>query len=328
MKRKKILSIILFFIILVGIIWLPYLLSDNEVKILDAAERAKSGGTFVKLSVGYTNYELAGPDSGKIVLLIHGGGPALWIWDRQVDALHKAGFRTLRFDRYGAGYSDRIDTAYTWELLLNQVVELLDTLHITHPIHVVGRSLGGRVAACFAAMHPDRVDKLVLVSAAVMMPKNQIVTRIPLISFIPRYIKRVFGRRILKNMIKKYEPYIGNTKNAEKYKRMLFDDMRFRGSERAFSAIFNHDNLLGCRKSMQGLSNNKISTAMIWGSNDRLVPEKRIEKLKERLNHIHFYAIPDAGHGVNFTHYKIFNKILLAFLEEKGSTSRQRGRKI
>ena len=314
-KRKKSVLVLAIIVVLTITIWLTYTLSDNEDKVLGAAERARVGGTFVKLSAGYTHYELAGPDTGKVVLLIHGGGPALWIWDRQVDALHKAGFRTVRFDRYGAGYSDRIDTAYTWELLLNQVVELLDALNITQPINVVGRSLGGRAAACFAAQYPDRVDKLVIVSAALMTPKNRIITRIPLLSFIPRYIKRVFGRMILKNMMKKYELYIDNAEDAERYTRLLFDDMRYKGTERAFGAIFKHDNLLGCRESMRSLSNKKISTAIIWGSNDRLVPEKRIENLKEKYSHIHFHAIPDAGHGVNFTHHKQFNKILLDFLE-------------
>ena len=315
MKRKKLLPIIISLLILVGIIWFSYILSNNEDKVLDASERTRVGGTFVKLSAGYTHYELAGPDTGKVVLLIHGGGPALWIWDRQVNVLHEAGFRTLRFDRYGAGYSDRIDTAYKWQLLVNQVAELLDALSISQRIAVVGRSLGGRTAACFAAQYPDRVDKLVIVSAALMTPKNQIITRIPLISFIPRYIKRVFGKTILKNMMKKYEPYIDNTEDAKRYTRLLFDDMRYKGTERAFGAIFKHDNLLGCRESNRSLSNENIRTAMIWGSNDRLVPGKRIESLKKKYTHIHFHPIPDAGHGVNFTHHKELNKIVLDFFE-------------
>jgi len=314
-KRKKFLPIMISLLILVGLIWLSYLLSNNEDRVLNAEERERVGGTYVRLSAGYTHYELAGPDSGKVVLLIHGGGPALWIWDRQVDALHKAGFRTLRFDRYGAGYSDRIDTAYTWELLVNQVAELLDTLNIPQPINVVGRSLGGRTAACFAAQYPDRVDKLVIVSAALMTPKNQIITRIPLLSLIPRYIKRVFGKMILNNMMEKYEPYIDNAEDAERYSRLLFDDMRYKGTERAFGAIFRHDNLLGCRESNRSLSNENIKTAMIWGSNDGLVPEKRIKSLKEKYSHIDFYEVTDAGHGINFTHHKEFNKIVLFFFE-------------
>ena len=286
MKYKKLITIVIILIILAGIILFSYILSYNEDKVLDAAERARVGGTFVNLSAGYTHYELAGPDTGKVVLLIHGGGTALWIWDRQVNVLHEAGFRTLRFDRYGAGYSDRIDTAYTWELLVNQVAELLDTLNITQPIHVVGRSLGGRTAACFAAQYQDRVDKLVIVSAALITPKSQVITRIPLFSLIPRYIKRVFGKMILKNLMKKYEPFIDKAEDAERYTRLLFDDMRYKGSERAFGAIFKHDNLLGCRESMKGLSNNNINSAVIWGSNDRLVPEQGIKDLKEIYNHI------------------------------------------
>ena len=49
----------------------------------------------VQLSDGMTAYELAGPDAGPLVLLVHGGTIPMWTWDCQMAALHGAGFVDL-----------------------------------------------------------------------------------------------------------------------------------------------------------------------------------------------------------------------------------------
>ena len=62
--------------------------------------------SFIDLSVGKTHYELVGPETGRTVVLLHGGTIPMWTWDRQVPALVEAGFRVLRYDMCGRGYSD------------------------------------------------------------------------------------------------------------------------------------------------------------------------------------------------------------------------------
>ena len=44
MKDKKLITIVIILIILAGIIWLSYMLTNNEDKVLDAAERARGPG--------------------------------------------------------------------------------------------------------------------------------------------------------------------------------------------------------------------------------------------------------------------------------------------
>jgi pimeloyl-ACP methyl ester carboxylesterase len=70
--------------------------------------------------------------------------------------------RVIAVDLFGVGWSERQDDFhYGWTLWADQLVGVLDALGIERA-SVVGHSMGGAVAAVFAARHPDRIDRLVL----------------------------------------------------------------------------------------------------------------------------------------------------------------------
>src|SRR6478736_6702893 len=116
---------------------------DPERLDLTPAVRASAPGAFVALADGYTHYEIAGPASGRTVVLAAGATVPYYIWDPTFAALTTAGFRVLRYDYYGRGYSDRPDIAYTQDLYVRQLAELLDAVHFTDPIDLAGLSYGG-----------------------------------------------------------------------------------------------------------------------------------------------------------------------------------------
>ena len=103
----------------------PYL---GETKELNEATRANVPGSFVQLSDGYTHYELGGPENGQPVVLVHGFSVPYFIWDPTFAFLAKSGFRVLRYDLFGRGYSDRPKLRYDIDLFCKQLRELLDTL--------------------------------------------------------------------------------------------------------------------------------------------------------------------------------------------------------
>jgi len=126
----------------------------------------------------YTNgvvtfYEDAG--NGPIVVLIHGYGADLRLWDAQVEPLREAGFRVIRHDVRGHGRSMIAPDGYTFENYAADLRDLLDRLNVERPateslevgaVHLAGLSMGGGVALQFVLDFPDRALSLTLVDSA------------------------------------------------------------------------------------------------------------------------------------------------------------------
>jgi len=111
-------------------------------------------------------YEVHGPQSGPAVVLLHHGLGSVQAWKAQVPALIANGYRVMVYDRWGYGKSDprpQLSIPYFEEDLadLFSLVEILDPSHLT----LVGHSDGGTLSLYFAAAHPERLHRLVSVSA-------------------------------------------------------------------------------------------------------------------------------------------------------------------
>lgn len=139
------------------------LVRNMEHGPLDATARRQAPGQFVTLSHGIVHVRSAGPEQGRPVLLVHGFSVPSYVFDQTSADLAAAGFRVIRFDLYGRGWSDRPDVDYDRTLFTNQLLELMDTLKIAKA-DLLGLSMGGAVVGRFAAEHPERVRSVVLVA--------------------------------------------------------------------------------------------------------------------------------------------------------------------
>lgn len=104
-----------------------------------------------------------GPRDAPVIVMLHGFCASLDTWEPWARAL-SARFRVVRFDLPGFGltgadptddYSDRREIAI--------LSDLMDRLGVNRA-SLIGNSMGGRIGWKFAAAHPERVNRLVLVS--------------------------------------------------------------------------------------------------------------------------------------------------------------------
>ena len=107
----------------------------------------------------------AGDPNGPPVLLIHGFASSAsvnWVFPGWLKTLGDAGFRVIAFDNRGHGGSDKPHDpqAYYASKMASDAVALLDHLGLPSA-HVMGYSMGARIAAFMALAHPDRVTSLV-----------------------------------------------------------------------------------------------------------------------------------------------------------------------
>jgi pimeloyl-ACP methyl ester carboxylesterase len=121
--------------------------------------RVKTNGVELEVAVP------GGTSDGPLVLLLHGWPDDHQLWDAQVAALHRAGYRTIAPDLRGFGASSRPDAVEDYALvtLLRDILGLLDELQVER-VHVVGHDWGASVAWLLAGLHPSRVDHLVALS--------------------------------------------------------------------------------------------------------------------------------------------------------------------
>jgi 3-oxoadipate enol-lactonase len=108
---------------------------------------------------GWLHYATAG--EGDPVVLIHGFGLDLSMWDPQWRAFAQR-HRVIRYDLRGYGGSSLPEGAYSHVDDLLALIEFLGAF----PAHLVGLSLGGRVALRVAAQEPKAVRSLTLADPA------------------------------------------------------------------------------------------------------------------------------------------------------------------
>jgi 3-oxoadipate enol-lactonase len=108
---------------------------------------------------GCLNYSIAG--SGDPVVLIHGMGLDASMWDPQMPVLARE-FRVIRYDLRGFGASTLPDGPYSHSDDLLGLLEFLGT----PSAHIIGLSMGGRIALRFALEHPKAVRSLTLIDSA------------------------------------------------------------------------------------------------------------------------------------------------------------------
>jgi pimeloyl-ACP methyl ester carboxylesterase len=115
---------------------------------------------FAKVNDLQLHYEIEG--TGPALALITGTAFPGATWRTGVsERFAQEGFRVITYDHRGVGQSDKPDGPYSTRLFAADAVGLLDALDIDRA-HILGHSMGGRVAQWIALDHPDRVRCLVL----------------------------------------------------------------------------------------------------------------------------------------------------------------------
>ena len=126
------------------------------------------------LDVGGHRVHVVEEGTGSPLLLVHGFGASTFDFEEFVLARLAQSHRVVAVDLYGFGWSERNDGfAYGWMLWSDQLLGVLDALGIERA-SLVGHSMGGAVAAVFAARYPARVDRLVLADALYPQEESEI----------------------------------------------------------------------------------------------------------------------------------------------------------
>jgi pimeloyl-ACP methyl ester carboxylesterase len=286
----------------------------DETQELNDLTRRDASGSFIQLSDGVTHYELSNQKAENTVVLVHGFSVPYFIYDPTFEFLTEAGFRVLRYDLFGRGFSDRPETRYNIDLFVRQLGDLLDALRFTRPVTLVGLSTGGPITAAFTALYPERVNKLVLIDPIGAKPLP--ILPVLEVAALPIVGETIIGLLGSEGMVKNIASDFFERELVENFQSQYLAQMHFKGFKRAILSTIRNHMLDSFIDYYQRVAKMEKPVLLFWGRNDTTVPFKHSDTLRKTIPNIEFHAIEDCGHIPHFEKPEEVNPILLEFLRK------------
>jgi pimeloyl-ACP methyl ester carboxylesterase len=286
----------------------------GETKELNDVNRKSAGGSFIQLSNGITHYELANPDGENTVVLIHGFSVSYFIFDPTFEFLSRSGFRVLRYDLFGRGFSDRPHTRYTIDLFDKQLTDLLDALRFARPVNLIGLSMGGIIASTLTARRPERVKTLTLIDPAGARPVH--ISPMLIAAKIPFVAEAVLGLVRSEGLIRSIAKDIFDPALVEHFQKQYAIQLQYKGYRRAILSTTRNGMLDSFVKTYEQVGKMDIPVLLFWGRNDRTVPFEYSNNLCTALPNVEFHVIENCGHIPHYEKPDEVNPILLEFLRK------------
>ncbi len=287
----------LLILILAGPFLVPVAPLENTQSVQTLADE---DSLFIEINDINIHYKQAG--SGKpFFILLHGFGASTFSWREVMEPLAEYG-TVIAYDRPAFGLTERVmdwegESPYTQKSNVFILLGLIDALSINQAI-LIGNSAGGTLATAFTLAHPDRVQALIEVDAAVYqtMPDSAIIEWLlntPQINHIGPLIARSLtgmrGERFIESAW--YDPsqlelnpeiITGYRKplNAQNWDRGLWEHTR------ATKAV----DLAG------QLDQITVPTLVISGDSDQIVPVENSRQLAQDIQGAFLAVLPKCGH--------------------------------
>jgi 3-oxoadipate enol-lactonase len=253
------------------------------------------------------HYRFDGPQKGPVIMLAHSLASDLSMWEFQVPALVRAGYRVLRYDSRGHGHSAVTEGPYSMELLAADAVGLMDALDL-EKVHFCGLSKGGMIGQMLGAKYGDRLISLTLSStAAYMAPKETWDERIETV--------RKHGMAVVADAtIDRWFTKPGQIHLAaaiEKIRHVILNTP-VEGFCACCAAIRDMDQ----RETIRAVS---TRTLVVVGKQDSGTPVSAAQLIHREIASSALKIIPHAAHFVHMEQWSVFNAALLEFINsDKG----------
>jgi len=230
--------------------------------------------------------------NGPPLVLIHANFGSLLSWDGWIDTL-KDENRILRFDMTGHGLTGPDPSGdYSLERSVELTGRFVDALGLTR-FAIGGTSLGGTVAMHYAAAHPERVERLVLLSPGALEGRSmqRAGRTVPRIANIIEYITpRALARFMLTSRFG--DPSLVDDKLIDQWYEMW----RREGQRAAILARLRTYSSADLARVTAGV---RVPTLILWGEKNPQAPVEQAEELRGMLVNapdVQLITYPGVGH--------------------------------
>jgi pimeloyl-ACP methyl ester carboxylesterase len=258
--------------------------------------------------------------SGPVMLFVHGLGGSWQNWLENLPHFAQT-HRCIAPDLGGFGESPPVEGDVSIERYARSLSELLAHLDVGSAV-VVGNSMGGFIALELAIKFPELVEKLVLVSAAVLWQEYRRAK--PLVAFagategtLGRMIIGLQPRLASRPRLRQTALRMGGIVAPHKLGRELQRELvltarRTEGFLPAFQALADYS----LRDDLEKVS---APTLIVWGTADPLVGVAHARELEQLIPGARAVIYKRAGHVVQLERPDEFNEEVERFLAGDGA---------
>jgi len=237
--------------------------------------------------------------SGPLVLFLHGIRGNRRNWQPQIDAFAKEGFTAAAWDARGYGESDDYEGALQFDHFAGDVMRVVEHFG-ARKLHLVGLSMGGRIARNVALRFPERLLSLTLASTA---PGFDALSPDQVRRFVtehrdrtPDTVRKLLGSRARKEAFDEISDSLARVRE-ESYRKTLIASV---AQDRDAPIEEIH-----------------VPTLVIAGDEDKVYPVRIARELAQRIPGAKLVIMRGAGHLPNLERPGRFNEILLDFLQRR-----------
>jgi 3-oxoadipate enol-lactonase len=248
--------------------------------------------------------------SGEFVIMMHGIGGHRMNWTDQISALSPR-YHVAAWDARGYGDSDDYEGPLNFGDYADDLVRVLDHFGV-RKAHVVGLSMGGRIAMDFASRHAERLKSLVLCDTHkgfALMPEDRKA------AFIASRKAPLLAGKKPKDIAEPVARSLISPKASHDAFMRLVDSISLLHKESYIKSIEASVRM----DPRADLASIKVPTLVVVGADDKLTPLDVAREIASEIPGAELAVIPDAGHLANIEQPDAFNGVLLGFLAKQQS---------
>ena len=241
--------------------------------------------------------------SEKTLVLIHGLGASSERWTPVIPSLSK-NFHVIIPDLIGFGYSDKPLVDYTIDYFLDFLDKFFITCNISN-LSLMGSSLGGQICAEYAAIHPQKIEKLILISpSGIMKQSTASLDAYIMAALYPNEQNAKNAFELMENSGRKIDQKIIND---------FITRMSLPNAKLAFmSTVLGLKNSEVITKKLQSIV---TPTMVLWGKQDPVIPISYSGDFTSSIKNCFFYQMDNCGHTPYAQDPVAFSSIVLDFLQ-------------
>lgn len=279
--------------------------------------RARAPGHFAKLSQGLTHFDWIGPEEGSPLVCIHGLTTPSYVWRALAPLLAVQGFRVLIYDLYGRGFSDRPRGRQSREFFLRQLEELLEAEEVRGPVTLAGYSMGGAIATSYAARHPTKVTRLILLAPAGMAHSiDRLSERARDLWGVGDWLFRLLWPRRFKQAVTE-DPRPSQVDNIAARQQ---EEVQYRGFTPAVLSSYRGMLSKTQEAEHRAVQRAAIPVLAIWGAEDDVIPLSAMGRLTQWNRACRQEVIDGAAHGLPYTHADAVAEVVAETLVREGES--------